>query len=267
MKRKSPYAVAISGFLLALALAFTPFYPQTQSWWRLNEPSQFYAILATFIGVDVALVILVFGLMFAAESDGLRNEIMKLVDRVPPTVIRWLPDRVFYPAFLTAAEEARHTVRISYFAPDPPDAVRAPTRSRYYSDITETMHRRKDVRFFRLVRYSPANEPWLLSMIQEFTDAANVSLAVISHDLEPERVMPLALSVQVVDDDRAWLVAVEAHERMGEFRDLYIENTKFADAMSRYHRRLWDNAVPLLVDGRPTEAAAKMTLGESGGEE
>jgi hypothetical protein len=261
MKWKSSYVIPLLGFLVTLVLAFTPFFPQTKGWWHLDQPDQFYSVLAAFIGVDMALVILIFGLMFAKESNALRAEITQLIDRVPATTIRWLPDRVFYRAFLAAAEEARHTVRISYFAPDPPNAVAAPVRAEYYKDITSTMHRRKDVQFYRLVRYSPANEDWLLDMVREFTDVANVSLAVINQDLEPGRVMPLALSVQVVDDTRAWLVAVEAHERMGEFRDLYVENAHFADAMNRYHLRLWAIAEPLLLNGRPTDAAGRMTSG------
>jgi hypothetical protein len=264
MKSKGSYWILIIGFIVNVFLALTPFIPHVKDLWRVDDPRQFYAVLATFMGVDMALVTLVFGVLFVRESTGFRNEITAIAERVPPSTIRWVQDRDFYRTFLGASTEAVHTVRISYFSPDPPNAVNDADRNDYYRRMKRTMKRRSDVRFFRLVRYTPANRDWLLEMVRDFDGHPNVNLAVLSSDLEPERVMPLALSVQIVDQKKAWLVAVEAHERLGQFRDLYIENDALAGALDRYHQRLWTLSEPILLDGRPTDAAQAIANDEYG---
>ena len=260
-RRAWPYVVLIVAFALNAALAFTPYFPATKGIWRTDNAEQYYSVLAAFMGVDFALLTLAIGILlldqFGTLSKEFGSELGQVADRLPASTIRWLPDHAFYRGFLAAATEAQATVRIAYFAPTPPDAVAAPGRLGYYEDMAELMRSRRDVQFFLLVRYSDENAPWILELVREFSGSPNVSLAVVAKDLRPERDMGLALSVQVVDDTRSWLVAIESHERVGAHRDLYVESEAFADAMTRYYKRLWANADLVLVNGRPTDVVMR----------
>ncbi len=73
--------------------------------------------------------------------------------------------------------------------------------------------------------------------------------------------MPLSLSVQVVDQDKVWIVAAGSHQAEGEFRDVYIENGTVASAMVDYYDRLWSKSVVLLDHGRQTDVADALVAG------
>jgi hypothetical protein len=66
--------------------------------------------------------------------------------------------------------------------------------------------------------------------------------------------MGLALSVQVIDEKHAWLVALNSHEREARFRDMYINNVDGAVALNRYFMRLWDLSTVVLRNGQVTDA-------------
>jgi hypothetical protein len=250
-------------FLVSVALAVTPVIPWTKSLWKFNDAAAFYAQLTTFIGIDFALIVATFGYLFARARNDVVEELCALADRVPGSTIRWIDDRAFYRDFLSAIEASQHAVRIAYFAPIPPDAVQVASRGTYYRDLAEIMRSRSTVQFSRLVRYTEANQAWIVGLMREFQDVGNVSIAVISNDLDPTQSMPLALSVQVVDEESAWLVAIAAHERTGPVRDLFVENPAFADAMTQYYTRLWAAADVLLDHGRMTESGERMSARES----
>jgi len=67
---------------------------------------------------------------------------------------------------------------------------------------------------------------------------------------------PLAISAQVVDGEKVWLVALEGHERQADFRDLFIESDEAAEAMRRYYHRLWARATLVLRSGVVTSDGA-----------
>lgn len=75
---------------------------------------------------------------------------------------------------------------------------------------------------------------------------------MLTKDLPPEFEMPLAMSVQVVDDQRSWLVATAAHETEASYRDIYIENVDVAISLSNYYDRIWKVSEKLLDRGRIT---------------
>jgi hypothetical protein len=255
---RSSYVVAVLVLIVTAALALTPFLPQTSALWHTDDPARFYSILATFIGVDFALVAFTFAVLFVRESGLFRAEVAALVERVPASLIKWIADDTFYRDFLAAVGEAQASVRITYLSSEPPDTLRIRERAKYYRDIATLMRNRPKVQFFRLVRGSPANCRWLLEMTREFTGLPNVSISVLEKEIEPDSPLGLALSVQVIDAARSWLVALEGHEREGPYRDVYVDNAAFADAMEKYHKRLWRLAAPLLINGQAQDLATRL---------
>jgi hypothetical protein len=174
----------------------------------------------------------------------------RLVEILPNTRIERLRDDEFYDAFLAAAKQSRSSVNIMYLAPTPPHRTNNPDRIEYYAKLLTTIKKKPEVRFNRIVRQSPENRDWIAGLITALTNCPNASIAALK-DHETEE-MPLSLSVQVVDNTKVWFVAIQAHERVDDYRDLYVHNSLIADAMTHYFKRIWDRSKPLLTDGQIT---------------
>ena len=75
--------------------------------------------------------------------------------------------------------------------------------------------------FRRLVRDSQKNKAWIAKILTEMSGSRNFSLSMITDDEKEEH--PFALSVQVIDNEKVWLVAVRSHEPGGGPRDLLLK--------------------------------------------
>lgn len=104
------------------------------------------------------------------------------------------------------------------------------------------------VHFRRIIRKTAANAPWVRDLANRLEGSANAHIRLIK-DSEGEE-MPLGMSVQLIDDQKVWLVALKAHDGQGEPRDLYIEHEEVSSAMGRYYDRLWEKAEPMLDGGQ-----------------
>lgn len=244
--------VASVVFIIQLGLAITPFFPWTARYWHSKSPQDFYNEAATFLGIELLLLTAAITLILSKAAQDQADAASELRSALPSTVVRKLKDSDFYSQFRLAAEEAQNSVRISYLAPYPPTDVPYKARKKYYDEMLELMKQRTGVSFKRLVRASPQNDQWVAHLIQRLKGSPNVEIALLTEDLPPKDKMPLALSVQVVDDHKTWLVAVESHETESDFRDIYVENADVCRAMSNYFERLWQVSEVLLDHGRIT---------------
>jgi hypothetical protein len=250
--------VGVLTLLLQLLLAFTPFFRLTAGFWKAESTQDFYNNLTAFIGIQLVLVTGALTLMLIKGSQDQSSAFAELRSAFPLTIVRRLRESDFYNHFRSAVEDARHSVRIAYLAPYPPTEVAYEHRKRYYEEILELMRRRTDLTFKRLVRASPKNDRWIAEMLDDLRDRPNVDIAMLTRDLPPEFDLPLALSVQVIDDDKSWIVAIASHEREGDFTDVYVENGDLAKGLAEYYNRIWQVSEKLLDRGRVTSAGEQL---------
>jgi hypothetical protein len=178
----------------------------------------------------------------------------QLLSKIGGAFVERLREDAFYKHFLARVQTADNTVRIAYFAPNRPQSVPDLERDRYYDAIARAMAENGRITFKRLLRATPSNEEWAAELVGRFENHSNIHIALLRGDRPDNQTMPLALSVQVVDADKSWLVAVASHEREGEFRDLYIESREIAERMTTYYERLWKMGDVLLEAGRITQS-------------
>lgn len=243
----------ITILVVQILLALSPLLPLTSAWWRAESHQQLLSNVIVFIGIEVTLTIILIGTTSLQQSSGIEATKTAVDSALPGGAIRPLKDYEFYTHFRSSVELASHSVSIAYLANYPPRDVQSRERRRYYDEITEIMKRRTQISFRRLVRQSAANRAWVGEMLNEFRNKPNIEIAVLEDPPEEEE-MPLALSVQVVDTDKTWIVATRSHELAGEFRDIYIENRYMALAAKQYYERLWSRATKVLDRGRITAA-------------
>lgn len=244
----------VLGVGLQIALTLTKYVPGAAGLWHTEDVSKFYSALATFVGIQLILTSATL-LLFLRSQMGEVTE--KIESALPSTEVRSMRDYEFYQHFQAAAEQAEFSVRIAYFAPYPPTDVNYRDRRKYYDSMLQLMQRRSKVSFRRIVREGPKNSAWIGELIRELQGRPNVDLAVLTRDLPPDAEQPLALSVQLIDRDKAWIVAAGSHETQEEFRDVFVRSEDIATTLGKYYERLWDISEKLLDHGRPTESAQK----------
>lgn len=171
--------------------------------------------------------------------------------------VKKLSSEEFYADFLHAAGKACHNVNISYLAPDPPKSTDVDFKRKYYKDLQALLVKKKKVPFRRIVRRTKANYPWVAQLLSELQGKPNASIALI--DEADNTANPAALSVQVVDTSHVWFVAVKDHDQFGDWRDIFIESQKLAEAMNIYYERLWHRSEKLLLSGTLTPPGRDFT--------
>lgn len=249
----------VLGVSLQIGLALTKFIPGAAGLWHTDDAPKFYSALATFVGIQLILTSATL-LLFLRSQMG--EVTQKIESALSDREIRSMKDYEFYQHFLTAAEQAEYSVRIAYFAPYPPTDVNYKNRRKYYESMLQLMQQRPKVNFRRIVRKSPKNSRWIAELIRQLEGRPNVEIAVLTRDLPSNTELPLALSVQLVDRDKAWIVAAGSHETQEQFRDVFVRDVDVATSLGKYYDRLWDISEKVLDHGRPTESAQKFLGGE-----
>jgi hypothetical protein len=203
------------------------------------------------VGIDFLLLTAAVVILLLAEGSDLRQLEQNILGRIEGAVVRRISDGDFYREFMAACKAAKYSVSISYFSALPPDRAARDYQDSYYKEHLATVKKSPHITYKRIVRDSPENRPWIKKLMDDLQGKSNAYLAVLT-DLDPIHEMPLALSVQIVDDDRVWLVALKSHLPDGKFRDLYIESRDVAQAMTEYYERLWTTSKIVLKAGEVT---------------
>jgi hypothetical protein len=257
LRRSSPFrfnlVIVLATFAVQAFLAGTPFIPLTAGFWHANSPQDLNNRIAAFLGIQLLFVTTAIALILMKGSQDQSDGFSDMRSALPLTVVKRLTDSQFYNEFLYAVREAQHSVRIAYLAPYPPSDVRYEHRKKYDKEILELMKERTNITFKRLIRDSPRNHTWVADLIRALKDKPNIEISLLKGDLSPENGMGLAMSVQVVDENKAWLVALRTHEIEDEFRDIYIENPDVTTGLTAYYDRIWEASTQLLDRGRITE--------------
>jgi hypothetical protein len=259
------FGIWVTTIVLALQalLAASPFIPITSQYWRTSDTQQFYAVFATAVGIHLILLTAAITLILLKESSDARDRLDAMAEAMPGATVKALTDYDFYVHFKGAAEQAEHSVWIAYLAPYPPAAVASKDRKKYDDEMIALMKRRTKVNFRRIIRYTSANRKWVADLIQNLQGRANVDIAVLKRDLPENEEMPLALSVQVIDKNKVWIVAAGAHEMKQAFRDVYIQSGDVAAAMIEYYDRIWQKSVSVLDNGRITKGGRELLDGSN----
>ena len=248
-RKKNPIWIILMGTGLQILVPLSKHIPGAAGLWHTEDPTKFYSAFATFVGIQLVLISATLLLFLKSQM----SDVASLIESVlPKTEVRRMKDYEFYQHFQAEAEQAEHSVRIAYLAPYPPMDVNYKDRKKYYEAILAVMKQRPKVIFKRVVRASPKNDEWIIDLIRELEGRPNVDLAVLTKDLPAEDELPLSLSVQLIDNDKVWIVATGSHETQNEFRDVFIRNGDVAAAMEQYYERIWGFSEKLLDRGRLT---------------
>jgi hypothetical protein len=166
-------------------------------------------------------------------------------------IIRPIREVNFYDRWLSDVENATNRVEITYFDNKDPRSSTDPTKSDYYEDLSETIARKsaEGVEFRRIVRAIPNHKDWIDNMIGEHEGTSRFSLACIP-DKEPEEAEKPHVSVQLIDDEITYFVAVGEQRETSEPRDMFVRSAEMNTQWSRYYEKLWNDSFVVLRRGQ-----------------
>lgn len=206
----------------------------------IDDPGALISLIGSIILIQIAFI-------YHQISYDLIDALEFIRNRATTEPIR---EKDFYDRFRVDIRNADNYVYISYFDNKNPLEDADDEVVKYYEDIKEIIKSSSNVDFRRIVRGIPELNGWISEMLDEHQGDANFSLACIL-DEEPEASTKPHISVQLVDNDVTYFVAVGEQRETGEVpRDLRIQSEEVSNQWKRYYNRIWESSTVLLDQGR-----------------
>lgn len=218
------------------------------SMFRGLGPVTYGSIFASVILLYLSFVYWEFGDQF----DEFAKDLRELKSAVSNTaIIMPIREPNFYNNFRRDLEEADNRVWISYFDNKIPVDSHDEDKVAYYESVGEAIERKSTsgVEFRRLVRAIPELDEWVQELLAEREGISRYSLACLP-DKEPEERSKPHVSVQLVDDDITYFVAVGEQQETVEPRDMFVRSMELNDQWSRYYQNLWNESFEILRRGQ-----------------
>lgn len=211
----------------------------------------------------IAVHAIILGVGLAAATVRVMSNLDVTTERIGSAIanhaeVRLLSADDFHDDFARAVKAATSRILITNMTPDPSYFQHDVARKEYFREHVRKI-RKSRAPYRRIHRWTQKNENWLREQIVAFEGRSNASMAILSDSSNSS--MGLALSVQVIDNDTTWLVAVEQHNPPSQYRDIMIRDRGFAELMGKYHERLWQLSRVVVSDGVITKDGEKFLNG------
>jgi hypothetical protein len=214
------------------------------------DPEGFYILLST----NFALLVIWVGLKgellerrVGSELKGTQHELQRI--RASRPGVRALVDREFYRNFGGEIRQARVGVAMAHLDTHPPHRERKTEAGEYYAHLAETIKSNPQTGYRRVERASREKHDWLRELVDTYANVPNFSLGVLL--LPPTERRTGLISVQLVDDREAILVAVAEHYSSSGARDVWITDPAVTSLWKGYYDdTLWRPALKVIDSGR-----------------
>lgn len=161
----------------------------------------------------------------------------------------------FYDRLDEDIREAENHVWISYLDNKSPLESHDEDKVQYYENLGELIREKsgQGVEFRRIVRAIPNLDPWIREMLNEREGISRYSLACLPDENPDTRSKP-HVSVQIIDDEITYFVAVGEQQETNEPRDMFVRSMELNDQWGRYYQRMWDDSFVILRRGQVQES-------------
>ncbi|MHB9288111.1 hypothetical protein ACKVMT_13860 [Halobacteriales archaeon Cl-PHB] len=206
----------------------------------------------TYASAFASVILLYLSFMYWEFGDQLANmgnKVESLLENTATVIPVREPN--FYERFDEDSKEAKKHVWITYFDNKSPLDTHDSDKKEYYEQVGQTIRKKSDqgVEFKRIVRAVPQVEDWVDQLIEERQGISRYSLACVPDD-QPELRSNSHVSVQLIDDDITYFVAVGEQQESDEPRDMFVRSVELNDQWSRYYQRLWNESFEVVRRGQ-----------------
>ena len=170
--------------------------------------------------------------------------------------VRALRQQEFYKQFSDSIDLARSAVDIAHLDTRPPGGLVGSPEKEYYSSVLDRVRRKREVAFRRVERVARDKCDWITEIVKTYQGLENFSLACLIVD-EKRRKLPY-VSVQLVDENISFLVAVSEHSTPRGCRDIFIKDSEASSLWKTYYEKmLWEDALKVIEHGQLNEPVWK----------
>lgn len=240
--------------IVEFVLLLLTFVESARSWLLGSGPQGFYILLNT----NIAVIILWVGLRSDQFERRVGDEVSDLnaqLERLATSTssVTALVDEDFYARFRSEIAKAQVGVAMTHLDTHPPSPARATEAKDYYANLHEVIKSTPRVRFRRVERASPHKKGWLEELTRDFKGVSNFSLGVLLVTSNDRRVG--TVSVQLIDETHAVLVAVAEHDSSLGPRDVWITDRGAVALWKRYYDdNLWQASIKVIENGNLNES-------------
>ena len=219
------------------------------------------------IGAVVLIILIVLNVMFhfsAAQAEDSVHQVRAQLSslRASTGKLSVLSSVELYRELVQAANSARHRIYTTYLGATPPFDSNLPEKQEYFKAVLRIAKQKKNIAIRRIIRLTAANLDWIETLLKEYDNLRNVSIAVYyqrEDSLEP-------LSIQLFDEDKL-LIVHAAGRPPGQPRDLMVSDLAVVPLFDDYYEVLWRRSTPILDRGRRISVDVREMLAEKGREE
>lgn len=155
----------------------------------------------------------------------------------------------FYSNFSETINSASKSVLISHLDIKPPTKLKGSSSKKYYDDFFRLVKSKSIVRYKRVERVSKEKIEWIETIINKLKDSDNFSLRCFISENNDEKLG--AISVQLIDDNYVYLVAVSGHTMPHTKRDILIRGREINMMWQMYYEDiLWNTSHSIIENGR-----------------
>jgi hypothetical protein len=169
----------------------------------------------------------------------------------------------FYNEFREAIRRAQFSVDISHLDIKPPDHAATPRSAtkNYYEEFAKLLKEKTSVRFRRVERVSPEKRDWLEKLTAAMDGKRNCSLGCLGFNDDRRKLA--TVSAQIVDSEKAYLVALIEHTESHSPRDIRIQGGDVAKMWRDYYEQmLWSPSLKIVEDGTVNKVALTQLMAE-----
>lgn len=224
-------------YILVLALTLADLF-------FLNKVSSslYFGLASGFIGIVLQI--------FYNDYKKQRSSIQNTLNNIPK--VELLHEEEFYYNFKFLIKNANRNVDITHLSLESPLHTRRSEQKAYYTEFVKIVNKKNEVNFRRVERVSVAKIEWIEKLIKDFSGVTNFSLYCI---LDPEELRKNDLSdlvsVQRIDDEHTFLIALLEHNSTIGQRDIYIRDKSVTNFyMQYYQNRLIAKSQAIIIDGK-----------------
>lgn len=252
MNKVSRQYMWLFGFVLTIQVvlvALSFFVPAINTWLKAINLGE---LLIGYISVETTIIAGGLAWIHYGESERQRIFEEHFIKAIQAGAYsRTLSRDEFYSVFLSELKSCKSRVDIAYLAPYPPTSLADKKTKKYYDDSLVILKRRSNesLSYRRIVRLTNENWPWILSLCDQLKNVATFSMAVLE-DSGNQISNPLALSVQTVDKERSYMVAVQEHQPYSSVSDIMISSQTICTYFDMYYNRIWSRSTIIMEKGK-----------------
>lgn len=185
--------------------------------------------------IYLGAIAIIIGITIQRVEWNLKSEMISYKDSI--TNIEFLREEQFYATLKVLIASSKDNIDLSHMSLQPPVQKSGSLQESYYKSL-KSIAKKSNSHIRRVERLSKEKIQWIEGLIKDFSKISNFSLFIYkdpSLELQKSEMSAL-LSVQRVDSEHTFIVALNEHSSISRPRDIYFRSKMLTDYFVKYYQ-------------------------------